>query len=82
MPNRRAFSYRFVAAGRKKFNLNFRAQGQIGDGEKAHADVAEIDAKSTYMGRLGEYLHGGIQQLALPATPVFEVGLKHDAGHL
>jgi len=35
-----------------------------------HTDVAEIDTKTIQLGRLGEYLHGGVQQLAFPASPV------------
>ena len=54
-----------------EFNLNSRSHGQIRDGKQAHPDVAEIDAKSIHVGRSGEYLHGGVQQLAVPATPVW-----------
>ena len=61
----------FFALGGKKFNLNSRSQGQIRDGKQAHPDVAEIDAKSIHVGRSSEYLHGGVQQLAVPATPVW-----------
>jgi len=60
----------FVASGRKKFNLNLRSQGQIGEGEQAHPDLAEVDAQSIDPGRLREHLDRGIQQLALPAAPV------------
>ena len=60
----------FLASGRKKFNLNLRSQGQIGESEQAHPDLAEIDAQSIDPGRASEYLHRGVQQLALPAPPV------------
>lgn len=40
------------------------------DGKQTHSDIAEIDSQSIYVGGSGEYLHGGVQQLALPATPV------------
>ena len=43
---------------------------QIRDGKQAHSDIAEIDAQSMYVDGSGEYLHGGVQQLALQATPV------------
>jgi hypothetical protein len=59
------------ASGREKFDLNLRPDGQICHGKQAHADIAEIDAKSIHLARLGEYLHGGIQQLAFPASPVW-----------
>jgi hypothetical protein len=81
MPNRPIDSHRLAAARRKKFNLNFRAQGQIRDGKQAHPDLAEVDAKSTHAGRPGEDLHGGVQQLAMSATPVFDVGLEHHRGY-
>jgi hypothetical protein len=60
----------FCASGRKEFNLNLRSQGQIRNGEQAHSDIAEIDAESVNVGRPRQYLHGGVQKLALPATPV------------
>ena len=59
----------FFASWGKKFNLNLRSQGQIRDGKQTHPDIAEIDAESIRVGRSGEYLHGGVQQLALSATP-------------
>ncbi len=67
-----------LASGRKEFDLNLGPQGQICNGKEAHADLAEIDAKSIYVGRSSEYLHGGVQQLALPAAPVlFEVASEN-----
>jgi hypothetical protein len=81
MSNRPIYPHRFVAPGWKKFNLNFRAQWQIRDGKQANSHLTEIDAESIHVKRPGEYLHRGVQQLALPATPVFEVGLEHDPGH-
>ena len=60
----------FLASGPKKFDLNLRSHGQICHGKQAHAGIAEIDAKRVHLGRLGEYLHRGIQQLAFPASPV------------
>jgi hypothetical protein len=56
--------------GRKKFNLNLRPQRQIRYGKQAHPDIAEIDAKSIHVGRSSDYSHGGVQQLASPATIV------------
>jgi hypothetical protein len=47
-----------------------RSQAQIRDGKQAHSDIAEIDAQSIYVGGSGDYLHGGVQQLTVPATPV------------
>jgi hypothetical protein len=61
----------FRALGGKKFNLNLRPQGQIRNGKQAHPDIAEIDAESIHVARSDEYLHGGVQQLALAATPVW-----------
>ena len=62
------------ASGREKFDLNLRPDGQICHGKQAHADIAEIDAKSIQLGRLGEYLHRAVQQLAFPASPVWFEG--------
>jgi hypothetical protein len=81
MPNRPIDAHGFVAPRRKKFNFNFRAQGQIRHGKQAHPDLAKVDAKSTHAGKAGEDLHGGVQQLALPATPVFDVGREHCPGY-
>jgi hypothetical protein len=67
-------SNKFRASGREKFDLNLRSHGQICHGKQAHADLAEIDAKSIQVGRLGEYLHRGVQQLAFPASPVWFEG--------
>jgi hypothetical protein len=61
----------FFASWGKKFNLNLGPQGQICESKQAHPDVAEIDAKSIHVGRSSEYLHGGVQQLTVPATPVW-----------
>ena len=61
----------FLASGRKKFNLNLRSQSQVGESEQTHPNVAEIDAKSIDPGRTSEYLHRGVQQLAVPAAPVW-----------
>jgi hypothetical protein len=77
VPNRRIFSNWLVNPRRKKFNLNLRSQGQIREGKQAHPEVAEIDANSIYVGRPGEYLHRSVQQLALPATPVFGFGFEN-----
>ena len=71
-----------LAAGRKKFNLNLRSQGQIREGEQAHPDIAEIDAESIDAARAGVHLHRGVQQLAFPATPVwFGVTFKNHPLH-
>ncbi len=61
----------FLAAGRKKFNLNLRSQGQIGEREQSHPNIAEIDAESVDAARSRKNLHRGVQQLPLPATPVW-----------
>jgi hypothetical protein len=82
MANSPTNSNPFLAAGWKKFNLNLRPQGQIRDGKQAHPDIAEIDAQSIYVGRPSEYLHGGVQQLALPAPPVlFGIAFENHAAH-
>ena len=60
----------FLASGRKKFNLNLGSQGKIGESEQTHSNLAKIDAKSIDPGGASEYLHRGVQQLALPAAPV------------
>jgi hypothetical protein len=74
MANNPGNSNRFLALGREKFDLNLRSHLEICHGKQAHADIAEIDTKTIQLGRLGEYLHGGVQQLAFPASPVwFEV---------
>ena len=70
MANRATNSNPFCAARRKKFNLNLRSQRQIREGKQAHPDLAEINTEGIHVGRSGEYLHGGIQPLAFPATPV------------
>jgi hypothetical protein len=78
MANSPTNSNPFLASGRKKFNLNLRSQGQVCHGKQAHANIAEIDAKSIQVGRLREYLHRGVQQLAFPASPVwFEAALEN-----
>src|SRR5882724_3536461 len=71
MANNPRNSNQFRAAGREKFDLNLRSYLEICHGKQAHADVAEIDTKTIQLGRLGEYLHGGVQQLAFPASPVW-----------
>jgi hypothetical protein len=71
MANNPRNSNKFCASGREKFDLNLRPHGQICDGKQAHADIAEIDANSIHVVRLGEYLHGSVQQLAFPASPVW-----------
>ncbi len=71
MANRPTNSNPFGAAGRQEFNLDLRSQGEVRDGKQAHPDIAEIDAESIHMGGSGEYLHGGVQQLAFPATAVW-----------
>jgi hypothetical protein len=81
MANNPTNSNPFCASGGKKFNLNLRSQGQIRDSKQAHPDIAEIDAESIHVGRIGEYLHAGVQQLALPATPVlFGVTFENHLG--
>ena len=58
--------------------MNLRSQRQTRDGKQAHSDIAEIDAQRMYVGGSGEYLHGGVQQLAFPASPVwFEGALEN-----
>jgi len=71
MANNPRNSNQFRAAGREKFDLNLRSHLEICHGKQAHADVAEIDTKTIQLGSLGEYLHGGVQQLAFPASPVW-----------
>jgi len=67
-----------LALGREKFDVNLRSHRQICHGKQAHADIAEIDAKSIHMGKLSEHLHGGVQQLAFPASPIwFEVAFEN-----
>jgi hypothetical protein len=63
----------FLALGREKFDVNLRSHRQICHGKQAHADIAEIDAKSIHMGKLSEHLHGRVQQLAFPASPIWFV---------
>src|ERR1700675_1158636 len=67
MANRCTNSNPLLPARRKKFDVNFRTQGKIRDGKQAHPDIAEIDAESIHLGTSCEYLHGSVQQLALPA---------------
>jgi hypothetical protein len=64
-------SDKFRALGREKFDLNLRSHPEICHRKQAHAVVAEIDTQSFQLGRLGEYLHGGVQQLAFLASPVW-----------
>ena len=71
MANNPRNSNQFRAAGREKFDLNLRSHLEICHGKQAHADVAEIDTKTIQLDSLGEYLHGGVQQLAFPASPVW-----------
>src|SRR6266851_2746330 len=71
MANNPGNSDKFGASGREKFDLNLRSHLEICHGKQAHADIAEIDTKTIQLGRLGEYLHGGVQQLAFPASPVW-----------
>ena len=71
MTNNSGNSNKFRASGPEKFNLNLRSYRQICHGKQAHADIANIDAKSFQVGRLGEYLHRCVQQLAFPASPVW-----------
>src|SRR5713101_8428788 len=71
MANNPGNSDEFLASGREKFDLNLRSHLEICHGKQAHADGAEIDTKSIQLGRLGEYLHRGVQQLAFPASPVW-----------
>ena len=74
MANNPRNSNKFRATGREKFDLNLRSYGQICHGKQAHADIAEIDAKSVQVGRFGEYSHRGAQQLTFPASPVWFEG--------
>ncbi len=73
MTNRPGDSNRLVAAGRKKFNLNFRSHRQIRHRKQAHSHIAQIDAKRTHAGRAGEYLDRSIQQLPPSASPLVGV---------
>ena len=78
MANNPGNSDKFRAAGREKFDLNLRSHLEICHGKQTHADVAEIDTKTIQLGRLGEYLHGGVQQLAFPASPIwFDVAFEN-----
>jgi hypothetical protein len=61
----------FGASIGKEFNLDFRAQGQICNGEQAHSCVAEIDAEGVEVTRSAEYTDRGIQQLALATAAVW-----------
>jgi hypothetical protein len=70
MANNPGNSDEFRALGREKFDLNLRSHLEICHGKQTHADGAEIDTKSIQLGRLGEYLHGGVQQLSFPTSPV------------
>jgi len=71
----------FFAPRWKKFDLDLRAQGQIGDGKHAHPNVTEIDAKSIHGCRAGEYLHGGVQKSALLSPPIwFEDAFENHPG--
>ena len=75
MSNNSTQPHGFVASGRKKFNPNLRSHWKVRDRKQAHPDITEIDAQGIRLGRLSKYLHGGVQQLAMVTTPVFEVGL-------
>jgi len=78
MANNPGNSNWFLTSGREKFDVNLRSHRQIYHGKQAHANIAEIDAKSIHMGKLSEYLHGGVQQLTFPASPVwFEVAFEN-----
>jgi hypothetical protein len=68
----------FLVSGREKFDLNLRSHRQICHNKQAHAEIAEIDAKRIHTGKLGEYLHGAVQQLAFPASPIwFEAAFEN-----
>jgi hypothetical protein len=64
-------SDRLHAAGWEKFDLDLRPHRQIRHDKQAHADIAQIDAKSVDVGRVGEYLHGSVEQLAFSPSSVW-----------
>lgn len=55
--NRTGNSNPFGAPVGKKFNFDFCAHGQIRNREKAHSDVAEIDAEGVEVTRSAENTH-------------------------
>jgi hypothetical protein len=77
MANRCTNSNALFPSRGKKFDLNLGSHGNIRDSKQAHSDIAEIDAESIHAGRSGDYLHGGVQQLALPASPVWGVSFEN-----
>ncbi len=77
MADCRGNSNPFGASVGKKFNLDWRAHGQIRNGKQTHSDIAEIDAEGIEVMRSAEYANGGIQQLALATAPVW-LGVKSD----
>ena len=60
--------------GAGEIRPEFEILWEICHGKQAHADIAEIDAETIQLGRFGEYLHGGVQQLAFPASPIWFEG--------
>ena len=70
MPNNPGNSNKFLAWA-EEIRPEFEIPPEICHRKQAHAAVAEIDTQSFQLGRLGEYLHGGVQQLAFPASPVW-----------
>jgi len=64
MANSSGNSDPLFGSGRKKFNLDFRAQVQICDRKQAHTAVAHIDAHSINLAGSSEYLHRRVQPVA------------------
>lgn len=53
-----------------KFDFDRRANGQVGDREQAHANLADVDSQRIHAANIGEHTNRGVEQLALLATPV------------
>jgi hypothetical protein len=70
MAHSRAHSHQACASGRKKFDLNLRAQRQICHRKQAHTDIANIDPKCFNAARFGEYTDRGVEQLTFSSPPV------------
>ena len=70
MANNSAYLYAFGGLRQEKLDLNSGIHLQIRDGEKRHANVADVDAQSLERAILTENSNGSVQQLSLAATPV------------
>jgi hypothetical protein len=70
-------AYGLFGVRRLEFNIDLRANAQVGNAEEAHSTIAQVDTKRVHARMWSENLDGGVDPLPAGAPENWETALEN-----